>query len=190
MAWDRLVGPDVLRDQLLWFCCQTPTFAMWKMRTWNGKTPLSSNDSNISKLKKDSVFSQQASERKLKPTKEQLGTTWEPLFLLFIPFDYQFAVSLPKTTPRSLTRTPRFTVNRVTHFGHGQKSQFQVRAMEEILPRLQLQCELTGGFDDVYHVIKNMSTPEIFTCHSTFTSYQFSFYKEESYNHGLYMTII
>jgi len=91
------------------------------------------------------MFSQQASERKLKPTKEQLGTTWEPLFLLFIPFESNFRGSAIKDNSPEPYHPLLASHNRVTHFGHGQKSQFQVRAMEEILPRLQASVFLLTG---------------------------------------------
>ena len=132
------------------------------------------------------MFSQQAFERR----KANKGTTWDNLEPPFLTI-YTFWLSICRGVCKDYSPEPYHPLlasqNRVTHFGHGQKSQFQVRAMEEILPRLQASVFLlTGGFDYVYQVIKNMSTPEIFTCHSTFTSYQFSFYKEERYNHRLY----
>lgn len=95
-----------------------------------------SNDSNISQERFRVLPASFWEAESL--SKEQLGTTWNPLFLLFIPFDYQFPWVSQKQLPGASTQLA--SQDRVTHFGHGQKSQFQVRAMEEILPRLQLQC--------------------------------------------------
>lgn len=95
-----------------------------------------------------------------------------------------------KTTPRSrITRYSLHTTESLTS-ATARSPNFRSAPWRKSFPGSRLQCFCWLETWRWYQVIKNMSTPEIFTCHSTFTSYQFSFYKEESYNHGLYMTII
>lgn len=139
-------------------------------------------------LKKDSVFSQQASERRKASQRNnlgQLGTHFSYyLYLLTINFRGSPKNNSPEPLLNSLHKTESLTS------ATARSPNFRSAPWRKSFPGSSFSVFADWRYDDVYQVIKNMSTPEIFTCHSTVTSYQFSFYKEERCNHGLYMTII